>query len=225
MATEQASLSFTILWSFLKLMSIELVMPSQHLIPLIPLLLPTVFPRIRASSNELALHIGWPKCWRFIFSISSSTEYCSTTSKAKLMFPIILQNWALIKFIRKGILSSGKSQECCPPFLLPFSPPGIELLPYSFSSLNRPADQSLSAIQESFLPPSPKTSACSLIALCTSVQFSFSVMSNSLLYHGVQQARVPCPEATPTACSNSFSSSWWWHPIISFSVFNLASCL
>ena len=51
--------------------------------------------------------------------------------------------------------------------LLTFSPPGIELLPYSFSSLKWPADPKLSAIQELFLPPSLKTSACSLFVLCT----------------------------------------------------------
>ena len=87
-AAKQSSLSFTILRSFLKLMSIESVMPSHHLILLTPLLLSTVFPSISVSSNELALHISWPKYWSFIISISLCIEYCSTTSKTKLMFPI-----------------------------------------------------------------------------------------------------------------------------------------
>ena len=86
-ATKQASLSFTISWSFFKVMSFELVMPSHNLILLFPLLLPTIFPSIRVSSNELGLHIRWSKCWRFIFSISPSIEHCSTTSKTKLFFP------------------------------------------------------------------------------------------------------------------------------------------
>ena len=60
MAAKQASLSFTILRSFLKLMSIESVMPSHPLILLTPLLLPTIFPSIRVSSNEWGLHIRWP---------------------------------------------------------------------------------------------------------------------------------------------------------------------
>ena len=64
----------------------ESEMPSHNLILLFPLLLPTIFPSIRVSSNELGLHIRWPKCWSFIFSISPSIEYCSTTSKTKLMF-------------------------------------------------------------------------------------------------------------------------------------------
>ena len=67
----QASLSFTIFWSLLKLMSIELVMPSNHLIICHPLL-PSIFPSIRVFSNELALRIRWPKYWSFSFSISFS---------------------------------------------------------------------------------------------------------------------------------------------------------
>ena len=67
----QASRSFTIFWSLLKLMSIELVMPSNHLIICHPLL-PSIFPSIRVFSNELALRIRWPKYWSFSFSISFS---------------------------------------------------------------------------------------------------------------------------------------------------------
>ena len=66
----QASLSFPISWSLLKLLSIELVMPSNHLILCCPFLLPSVFPTIGAFSNELALCIIWPKYWSFSFSIS-----------------------------------------------------------------------------------------------------------------------------------------------------------
>ena len=70
-ATCQASLSFTVSWSLLKLMSIESVMPSNHLILCHPLLLlPSIFPSIRVFSNESALHIRWPKYWSFSFSFS-----------------------------------------------------------------------------------------------------------------------------------------------------------
>ena len=70
----QASLSFTISWSLLKLTSIESVMPSNHLILCHPLLhLPSIFPSIRVFSNKSALHIRWPKYWSF--SISPSNEY------------------------------------------------------------------------------------------------------------------------------------------------------
>ena len=77
----QASLSFTIPQSLLKLMPIESVMPSNHLILCHPLLLlPSIFPSIRVFSNELALHIRWPKYWSFSFSISPSNEYSGLIS-------------------------------------------------------------------------------------------------------------------------------------------------
>ena len=80
-ATHQASLSFTISWSLLKLMSIELVMPSNHLILCHSLLLlPSVFPSIRAFSNKSVLCIRWPKYWSFRFSISPSNEYSGLIS-------------------------------------------------------------------------------------------------------------------------------------------------
>ena len=69
-------MSITNSQSLLKLMSIELVMPSNHLILCHPLLLPSsTFPSIRVFSNESALYIRWPKDWSFSFSISSSNEY------------------------------------------------------------------------------------------------------------------------------------------------------
>ena len=75
-AARQASLSITISRSSLKLMSIELVMPSSHLILHHPLLLlPPIPPSIRVFSNESALRMRWPKYWRFSFSISPSKEH------------------------------------------------------------------------------------------------------------------------------------------------------
>ena len=77
----QAFLSFTISWSFLKLMSTELIMPSNHLILCHPLLLLcSIFPSIRVSSNESTLCIRWPKYWSFRFSISPSNEYSGLIS-------------------------------------------------------------------------------------------------------------------------------------------------
>ena len=77
----QASLSFTISWSLLKLMSIESVMPSNHLILCLPLLLlPSVFPSIRIFSSESGLHIQWPNYWSFSFRISPSKEYSELIS-------------------------------------------------------------------------------------------------------------------------------------------------
>ena len=80
-AAHQASVSFTISWNLLKLMSIESMMISNHLILCCPLLLlPSIFPSIRVISNELVLHIGWPKYWSFSFSISASNEYSGLIS-------------------------------------------------------------------------------------------------------------------------------------------------
>ena len=75
----QVSLFFTISWSLLKLVSIESMMPSNHLLLCCPLfLLPSIFPRIRVFSNESVFHIRWPKYWSF--SISLSDEYSGMIS-------------------------------------------------------------------------------------------------------------------------------------------------
>ena len=87
----QASLCFTISWSLLKLMSIDLVMPSNHLILCHPLLLTSIFSSIRVFSNDLDLHIRWPNYWSFSFSISPSNEYSGLTG------------W--ISFLSKGLSS------------------------------------------------------------------------------------------------------------------------
>ena len=80
-AARQASLSITNSWSVLKLMSIESVTRSNHLILCHPLLLlPSIFPSIRVFSSEPVLHIRWPKYWSFSFSISPSNEYSELTS-------------------------------------------------------------------------------------------------------------------------------------------------
>ena len=77
----QAPLSITNSWSLLRLMSIESVMPSNHLILCCPLfLLSSIFPSIRAFSNESVLHIRWPNYWSFSFSISPSNEYSGLIS-------------------------------------------------------------------------------------------------------------------------------------------------
>ena len=77
----QASLYNTNSRSLLKLMSIKLMMPSNHLILCHPLLLlPSIFPSIRIFSNDLVLHIRWPKYWSFSFSISPSKEYSGLIS-------------------------------------------------------------------------------------------------------------------------------------------------
>ena len=90
----QAFLSFTISWSLLKLMSIELVMPSKHLILCCPLLLlPSIFPSIRIFFSELVLHIRWLKYWSFSFSISSSNEYSLGSTHYGLLMSYVSPRW------------------------------------------------------------------------------------------------------------------------------------
>ena len=91
-AAHQASLSFTISWSLLKLMSIKSVMPSSHLILCHPLLLlPSIFPSMRVFSNESVHHIRWPKYWSFSFSISPSNEYSGLISFRMDWFDLAVQ--------------------------------------------------------------------------------------------------------------------------------------
>ena len=85
-------LTFTISWNVLKLVSVELVMPSSHLILCCPLLLPSVFPSIRVFSNESAVLIRWPKYWSF--SISSSSVYSELISFRIDWFDLAVQ-WTL----------------------------------------------------------------------------------------------------------------------------------
>ena len=93
----QASLSFTVSQGLLKLMSIELIMPSNHLILFHPLLLlPSIFPSIRVFSSELALCIRWPKYWSYSFSISSSNEYSGMISFRIKWFDIFAV-WGILK--------------------------------------------------------------------------------------------------------------------------------
>ena len=80
-AAHQASLSFTISQSLLKLMSIESVMPPNHLVICHPfLLLSSIFPRIRVFSNKSSHHIRWPKYWSFSFNVSPFSEYSGLIS-------------------------------------------------------------------------------------------------------------------------------------------------
>ena len=104
----QASLSFTISWSLLKLMSMESVMPSNHLILCHPLLfLPSIFPRIRVFSNKSALCIRWPKYWSFSFSIGPFNNYSGLISFRIDWFDLLAVQGTL-----KNLLTGRKSLNC-----------------------------------------------------------------------------------------------------------------
>ena len=113
----QASLPMTNFWSLLKLMSIESVLPSNHLILCHPLLLPlSIFPRIRVFSNESALPIRWPKYWSFSFSISPSNEYSGLISFRIDWFDLLAVQGTLKSLLQHH--SSKASILWCLPFFM-----------------------------------------------------------------------------------------------------------
>ena len=106
----QASLTFTISQSLLKLLSIELVTPFNHLILCHPLpLLPSVFASIRIFSHKSALHIRWPKYWSFSFSVSLSNEYSGLISFRIDWFDLLEVQETLKSFLQHDILKASVS--------------------------------------------------------------------------------------------------------------------
>jgi len=108
----QASLSISNSWSLPKLMSTELLMPSNHLILCCPLLLlPSIFPSIRVFSNESPLHIRWPKYWSFSFNINPSNEHSGLIS--------FRMDWLdqLLDIHSKEIKTGSQRDICTPMFL------------------------------------------------------------------------------------------------------------
>ena len=115
-AARQASLSITQSWSLLKLMSIESVMPSNHLILCRHLLLlPSIFPSIKVFSNESVLHIRWPKYWSFSFSITPSNEYSGLISFRMDWVDLLAVQGTLKSLLQHH--SSKASIRRCPTFL------------------------------------------------------------------------------------------------------------
>ena len=129
-AAPQASLSFIISCSLLKLMSMESMMPSNHLIFCCPLLLPSVFPSIRVFSNGSALHIRWPKYWSFSFRISTFNESVQFSSVARSYlflcdpmdcsmpgFPVHHYSQSLLKLMFIELVMPSKHIILCHPLL------------------------------------------------------------------------------------------------------------
>ena len=132
-AAHQASLSFTISQNLLKLMTIESVMPSNHLVLCHSLLLPpSISPSIRVFSNESALHIRWSKCWSFSSSISPSNEYSALMSFRIDSFDLLavqetlkslLQSDQFSRSVVSNSLQPHESQHARPP--CPSPTPGV----------------------------------------------------------------------------------------------------
>ena len=118
----QASLSFTVFWSLLRLMSIESVMLSDHLIlGHTLLLLPSIFPSIKVFPNDLALPIRWPKYWNFSFSISPSNEYSGLISFNIDWFDLLAGQGTLKRLLQHHNLKVSVLQ-CSAFFMVQLSP-------------------------------------------------------------------------------------------------------
>ena len=121
----QASMSFTISWSFLKVMSIKSVMPSNYLVLCHPLLLlPSIFPSIRVFSNESVLCIRWPKYWSLSFSISPSNEYSGQIS-FRMEWSDLLAVQGTLKSLLQQHSSKASILQCSAFFIVQLSHPYI----------------------------------------------------------------------------------------------------
>ena len=118
----QASLSIINSQSLPKLMSIESVMPSNHLILCHPLFLPSIFPSIRVFSNESALHIRWPKYWSFSFNISPSNEHSGLISFRMDWLDLLVVHGTL-KSLLQHHSSKASILRCSAFFIVQFSHP------------------------------------------------------------------------------------------------------
>ena len=118
----EASLSLTISQSLLKLVSIESVMPSNHLILCLPLLLPSIFPSIRVFSSESALHIRWPKYWSFSFNIRLSNEHPGVISFRMDRLDLLAVQWPL-KSLLQHHSSKASIIRCSALFIVQLSHP------------------------------------------------------------------------------------------------------
>ena len=174
-------------------------MPSNHLILCHPLLLlPSIFPSIRVFSNESVLHIRWPKYWNLSFSMSLSNEYSGL-----ICFRMDWLDLFAVQGTLKSLLQHPSSKasilQCSAFFTVPLSHPymtnGKTIALTRWTSVGKVMSLLLS-MQSSF---SSKE--------FSSVQFSRSVVSDSLRPHESQHARPPCPLPTPRVHSDSGPSS------------------
>ena len=178
-AARQASLSITNSWRLLKLMSIKSVMPSNHLILCCPPS-PSAFTlsQIRVFSNESALHIRWPKYWSFSFSFSPSNEYSGLIS-FRMDWLDLLAAQGTLKNLLQNYSSKASVFWHSAFFIVQLSHPYMT------------TGKTIALTSDQF----------------SSVQFSRSVMSDSLRPHESQHARPPCLSPTPRVHSNSCPSS------------------
>ena len=180
-AAHQASLSFTISQSLLKLMSIESVMPSNQLILCHPLLLlSSIFPSIRVFSNELALCIGWPKYWSFSFSISPSSEY-----SIRMDWLDLLAVQGTLKSLLQHHSSKASILHCSAFFMVPLSHPymtigkTVALTKRTFAGkVVSLLFKTLSRFVIAFLPRSKCLNFVAVVTICS----DFGAQENTIWY-------------------------------------------
>ena len=205
-AAHQASLSITNSQNLLKLMSIELVMSSNHLILCHPLLLlHSIFPSIRVFSKEWVLCIKWPNYWSFSISISPYNEYSGLISFRMDWLDLPSVQGTLKSHLQHH--SSKASIIWCSAFFI-----------VKLSHLYMTTGKTIALTRQTF-----SGKVMSLLFNILS-QFSHSVVSNSLWPHEPQHARPPCPSPTARVYPNSCPLNWWCHPTISSSVIPFSSC-
>ena len=197
----QASLSITSSQGLLKLMSTESVMPSNHLIPCHPLLLPpSIFPSIRLFSNESVLCIKWPKYWRFSFNISLSNEYSSLIS-FRISWLDLLAVQGTLKSVLQHHSSKASNLRCSAFFIVQLSHPHmttgktIALTRWTFvGKVMSLVFNMLSRLVITFLP----RSKCLLISWLQSPSAGIRVVSSAVVNMGhifteqVQEKGSPC---------------------------------
>ena len=204
-ATPQACLSITNSWSLLKLTSIKLVMPSKHLILCCPFLfLPSIFPSSRVFSNKSVLHIRWPKCWSFSFSISPFNEYLGSISLRTDWLDLLVVQGTL-----KSLLQHHSSKASIlwhsAFFKVQLSHPcmatgkTITLTRWTFvGKVMSLLFNMLSRLVIAFLPRSKRLLISRLQSPSAGILFvSHLVMSECLQSHGLQPAWRLCPWNSP----------------------------
>ena len=196
----QASLSITNSWSLLKLMPIESVMPSSHLILCRPLLLlPPIPPSIRVFSNESTLHMRWPKYWSFSFSISPSSEHPGLISFRMDWFDLLAVQGTLKSLLNTTV----QKHQFFGAQLSSQSNSHIHMWPLEFSCL-----------------------LCSHVLCLLQFWVICCCSFAELRPRGLQHARLPCPSPSPGVCSNSGPLSQWRHPTISSLILRVSqTCL
>ena len=192
-------------------------MPSNHLICHLLCLLPSTFLSIRVFSNELTLHVTWPKNWSFSLSISPSNEYSGLISLRVDWFDLAVQG--TLKSLLQHHSSKASILRCSAFFIVQLSHPYMTtgMNPYSFFRSLKEASLSSFTLDIHFLVLS--------WYYFSSLHFMWfsSVTQSCLTLCDLQHARLPCPSPNPTACSNSCPSSQWCHPTITSSVVPFSS--